>query len=55
MTGHEASHLVGKDRGWSGRVEDEALLRGAGRYSDDLHAAHVLQWVRKPDKSAKVS
>jgi aerobic carbon-monoxide dehydrogenase large subunit len=56
MAGHEASHRVGKDRGWSGRVEDEALLRGAGRYSDDVHAAHAAAgvFVRSPHAHARI-
>jgi aerobic carbon-monoxide dehydrogenase large subunit len=57
MAGDETLHPTDANRGWSGRVEDEALLRGAGRYTDDLHAgdAAVGVFVRSPHAHARIS
>jgi len=43
--------------GWSGRVEDEALLRGAGRYTDDVAASGAAAgvFVRSPHAHARIS
>jgi aerobic carbon-monoxide dehydrogenase large subunit len=54
MAGDEASQQTG--RGWSGRVEDDALLRGEGRYTDDLHTgdAAIGVFVRSSHAHAKI-
>ena len=54
----DASHRDGNvhDAPWRGRVEDDALLRGHGRYSDDLHPAGVVAgvFVRSPHAHAAI-
>ncbi len=44
------------DAQWPGRVEDDALLRGHGRYSDDLHPARGVAgvFVRSPHAHATI-
>ena len=41
---------------WTGRVEDDALLRGAGHFGDDVHAKGGLAaaFVRSPHAFAKI-
>ena len=41
---------------WTGRVEDDALLRGAGHFGDDVHAKGALAaaFVRSPHAFAKI-
>src|SRR5262249_44746179 len=42
--------------GWSGRVEDDALLRGQGRFGDDVRPEGALAavFVRSPHAFAKI-
>ena len=42
--------------GWAGRIEDEALLRGQGRFGDDVKPAGTLAavFVRSPHAHAKI-
>jgi carbon-monoxide dehydrogenase large subunit len=42
---------------WTGRVEDDALLRGQGRYGDDVkpEGALVAYFVRSPHAFAKIT
>ena len=41
---------------WSGRVEDDALLRGQGRFGDDVKpdGALAAYFVRSPHAFAKI-
>jgi aerobic carbon-monoxide dehydrogenase large subunit len=43
--------------GWSGRLEDDALLRGAGRFGDDIKpaGAHAVCFVRSPHALARIA
>lgn len=43
--------------GWTGRVEDDALLRGQGRYGDDVKpdGALAAYFVRSPHAFAKIT
>ena len=52
MTGSKAA----KDAAWTGRVEDDPLLRGAGRFGDDVKPDNTLfaQFVRSPHGFADI-
>ena len=41
---------------WSGRIEDDALLRGQGRFGDDVkpQGALAAHFVRSPHAFAKI-
>ena len=50
------SSPAAKAEDWNGRVEDDPLLRGTGRFGDDVRPAGALiaQFVRSPHGFAKV-
>ena len=54
MTAKTAARTA--DAGWTGRVEDDALLRGAGRFGDDVRAQDALAaaFVRSPHAFATI-
>ncbi len=46
-----------RHRAWTGRVEDDALLRGAGRFGDDVHPEGMLAayFLRSPHAYARIN
>src|SRR4029077_9140517 len=46
-----------RDNAWSGRIEDDALLRGQGRFGDDIKPESALAafCVRSPHAFAKIA
>ena len=56
MTRAQILPLHHDEQAWSGRVEDDALLRGRGRYTDDVVAAGAAAgvFVRSPHAHAVI-
>ncbi len=52
----QASAWRTREDGWQGRIEDEPLLRGRGRFGDDVKPAHVAAavFVRSPHAHARI-
>ncbi len=50
------SATISKDETWNGRIEDDALLRGQGRYGDDVRPEGALAaaFVRSPHGCARI-
>ena len=48
--------MANGDAGWAGRIEDAALLKGQGRYHDDVKPAGALAgvFVRSPHAHARI-
>lgn len=55
MSQSEKTHQGGAHGRWRGRIEDDALVRGNGRFTDDIDiaAAHAV-FVRSPHAHAKI-
>jgi carbon-monoxide dehydrogenase large subunit len=56
---HDATRTAAwrtREDGWQGRIEDDALLRGQGRYGDDVKPARAAAavFVRSPHAHARI-